>query len=249
MMLNRVSNGVVSKFRRFEILIALSLAILALLAVNACAIMDGGSGLSADQLIDASNGIYIPNTGIPKNPQEARKLWSEESGINFTMPGKLSGNGTNPHGTNPQASRSSVKTVEDLEYQTASTMSSSQDKAASSPEPAISQTGSPAVSVAGNWTFQLRDSKNRFLALTLFQSENAIFGTGNINDGGDTMKVSASGSVAADKLSLDVISSGTINLYWLKLNLSGDSASGEYRAFSTNSDPWIGIVEGMLAAK
>jgi hypothetical protein len=245
MMLNRVSNGVVSKFRRFEILIALSLAILALLAVNACAIMDGGSGLSADQLIDASNGIYIPNTGIPKNPQEARKLWSEESGINFTMPGKLSGNGTNP-----QASRSSVKTGEDLEYQTASnTVSSNQAKAASSPEPAISQTGSPAVSVAGNWTFQLRDSKNRFLALTLFQSENAIFGTGNINDGGDTMKVSASGSVAADKLSLDVISSGTINLYRLKLNLSGDSASGEYRAFSTNSDPWIGIVEGMLAAK
>jgi hypothetical protein len=230
---------------RLVILIALSLAILALFAVNACAIMDGGSGLSADQLIDASNGIYIPNTGIPENPQVARKLWSEESGINFTMPGNLSGNGTNP-----QASRSSVKTGDALEYQTASnTVSSSQAKAVSSPEPAISQTGSPAVSVAGEWTFQLRDSKNRFLALTLFQSENAVFGTGNINDGGDTMKVSASGSVAADGLSLDVISSGTVNLYRLKLNLSGDSASGEYRAFSTNSDPWIGTVEGMLAAK
>jgi len=242
---------------RLVILIALSLAILALFAVNACAIMDGGSGLSADQLIDASNGIYIPNTGIPENPQVARKLWSEESGINFTVPGKLSGNGTNP-----QASRSSMKTGEALEYQTASnTVSSSQAKAASSPEPAISQaplstaspatsqTISPAVSVAGNWTFQLRDSKNRFLALTLFQSDNTVFGTGNINDGGDTLKVSASGSVAADKLSLDVISSGTINLYRLRLNLSGDSVSGEYRAFSTNHDPWIGIVEGMLAAK
>ena len=132
-MSKRVSNDVVSKSRRFEILIALSLAILALFAVNACAIMDGGSGLSADQLIDASNGIYIPNTGIPENPQEARKLWSEESGINFTMPGNLSGNGTNP-----QASRSSVKTGDALEYQTASTVSSSQAKAASSPEPAIS---------------------------------------------------------------------------------------------------------------
>jgi hypothetical protein len=230
---------------RLVILIALSLAILALFAVNACAIMDGGSGLSADQLIDASNGIYIPNTGIPENPQVARKLWSEESGINFTMPGNLSGNGTNP-----QASRSSVKTGDALEYQTASnTVSSSQAKAVSSPEPAISQTISPAVSVAGEWTFQLRDSKNRFLALTLFQSENAVFGTGNINDGGDTMKVSASGSVAADGLSLDVISSGTVNLYRLKLNLSGDSASGEYRAFSINRDPWIGTVEGMLAAK
>ncbi|MCX6678774.1 MAG: hypothetical protein NTX42_00200 [Methanothrix sp.] len=244
------------KARRLVILIALSLAILALFAVHAYAIIDGGSGLSADQLIDFSNGIYIPNNGIPENPAAARKLWSEESGINFTMPGNLSENGTNP-----QASRSSVKTGEALEYQTASTVSSGQAKAASSAEPAISQaplptsspaisqTTSPTVSKAGNWSFRLKDSKNRFLALTLFQSENAVFGTGNINDGGDTMKASASGSVSADKLSLDVISSGTVNLYRLRLNLSGNSASGEYRAFSTKGDPWTGIVEGVLAAK
>ncbi|MFZ2471663.1 MAG: hypothetical protein WAW52_06930 [Methanothrix sp.] len=236
---------------KFKIPIALSLAILALFAVNACAIIDGGSGLSVDQLIDASKGIYIPNNGMPENPQASRKLWSEESGINFTMPGKLSENGTNP-----QASRSSVKTGEALEYQTASTSSSSQAKAASSPEsavsatsPVISPTTSPESIVAGNWSFQLRDSKNRFLALTLFQFEESVFGTGNMNDGGDTMKVSASGSVAADKLSLDVISSGTVNLYRLKLNLSGSSAAGEYRAFSTNGDPWTGVVEGALAAK
>ncbi|MEI6104382.1 MAG: hypothetical protein WCP70_10595 [Methanothrix sp.] len=239
------------KARRLVVLIALSLVILALFAVHAYAIIDGGSGLSADQLIDFSNGIYIPNNGIPENPAAARKLWSEERGINFTMPSNLPENGTNP-----QSSRSSVKTGEALEYQTASTVSSGQAKAASSAEPdvsarlpAISQTTSPTVSTAGNWSFRLRDNKNRFLALTLFQSENAVFGTGNINDGGDTMKASASGSVSADKLSLDVISSGTVNLYRLRLNLSGNSASGEYRAFSTKGDPWTGIVEGVLAAK
>jgi hypothetical protein len=237
---------------KFKILIALLFAILALFAMNACAILDGGSGLSADLLIDASNGVYIPYTGIPENPQEARKLWSEESGINFTMPGNLSENNANP-----QASRSSVQTGDGLQYQTASTVNSSQDKAASSPEPAISPATSPAISpiisraasIAGNWSFRLRDSKNRVLALKLFQSENAVFGTGTINDGGDTLKVSASGSVAADKLSLDVISSGTISLYRLALILKGDSASGEYRAFSINRDPWIGIVEGMRATK
>jgi len=247
---------VFSKARSLKRLIALSLAIHALFAGNSCAIIDGGSGLSADQLIDFSNGVYIPSTGIPENPQAARKLWSEESGTNFTMPGKLSGNATNP-----QSSRSSAKTGEGLQYQTASTVSSGQAEAASSPEPAISPATkpatlpvilpiiSPASIVAGNWTFQLKDSKNRFLALKLFQSENAVFGTGNMNDGGETMKVSASGSVAADKLSLDVISSGTVSLYRLRLNLSGETASGEYRAFSTNSDSWIGIVEGVLAAK
>jgi hypothetical protein len=241
---------------RFEILIALSLVIPALFAINACSILDGTLGLSAEQLIDASNGIYIPYTGIPENPQAARKLWSEERGINFTNPSKLPENATNP-----QASRSSVQTGEGLEYQTASTVSPGQLSASSSPEPAMSPAATlaasqatspatkPAKSIAGNWSFRLKDSKNRILALELFQSENAIFGTGTMNDGSDTLKVSASGSIAADKLSLDVISSGVISLYRLKLNASGESASGEYRAFSTNVDPWIGVAEGKLAAR
>lgn len=237
---------------RFKILIALSLPFLALFAVNAHAILDGGLGLSADQLIDASKGIYIPYTGIPENPQAARKIWSEESGVNFTMPGKLSENGTNP-----PASPSSAQTGEALEFQTASTINTSQDKAASSPETAVSpseptatpEASTKAASLQGNWSFRLRDSKTRVMALTLFQSVDAVFGTGTINDGGDTLKVSASGSVAADKLSMDVVSSGTINLYRLRLSLSGKSASGEYIAFSTNSDPWIGIAEGMQTEK
>jgi hypothetical protein len=237
---------------RIEILIALSMAILALFTVNACAILDGGSGLSVDQLIDASNGIYIPETGIPENPQAARKLWDEERGINFTMPGTLS-----KSGTSPQASRSDVQTGEGLQYQTTSTVNSSQAKTASSPETAISPAASPvtlpflspAADVAGNWSFRLRDSKNRILALTLFVSDEAVFGTGTINDGSDTLKVLASGSVAANRLSLDVISSGTISLYRLRLSADGNSASGEYMAFSANSDSWIGIVEGTRGSK
>jgi len=118
-MSKRVSNGVALKSWRFVIPIALlSLAIFELFAINACAIIDGGSGLSVDQLIDASRGIYIPKTGMPENPAAARKLWSEESAINFTMPGKLSGNGTNP-----QASRSYVQTGEALVYQIAGKVS------------------------------------------------------------------------------------------------------------------------------
>lgn len=210
------------KSGKIEFLVALALAISALAAINACAIIDGGSGLSADELIDASNGIYVFNNGIPENPQVSRKIWSEESGTNFTMPDKLSGSKTNP-----QEARSS-----------------GQAKALSSWEPTVS----PAASVAGNWSFRLKDSKNRFMALSLFQSESAVLGTGNMNDGGDTLKVLASGSISADKLHLDVISSGIVNLYRLSLNLSGNSASGEYKAFSNKGETWMGSAEGTLGA-
>ncbi len=243
-MSKRILDYVAMISRKFEFLITLAMAVSALVAINACAILDGGSGLSADQLIDASKGIYVFNNGIPENPLASRKLWSEESGINFTMPSKLSGNGTNP-----QEARSSANTGVALSDQTASTVSASaassgQAKAALPPEPTIS----PAANVAGNWSFQLKDSKNRFLALTLFQSESTVLGNGNMNDGGDTLKVLASGLISADKLRLDVISSGIVTLFRLSLNLSDNSASGEYKAFSTKGEIWMGTAEGMLAA-
>jgi hypothetical protein len=104
---------------------------------------------------------------------------------------------------------------------------------------------SSATGVAGSWSFQLRDSKTRQLALNLFQSEEAVFGAGTINDGGDTLGVSASGSAEGDKLNLDVTSLGTISLYRLALTMNGESASGDYRGFSTSERPWSGIANGM----
>jgi hypothetical protein len=230
------------KSRRNEFPTAIAIAVCTFclfFAIDSSAIIDGGSGLSVDQLIDASRGTYVFNTGIPENPQEARKLWSEEKGINFTMPGKLTGSGTTP-----QETRSSANTGEVTSSQNASAASSIQAKAASSPEPTIS----PASRVAGNWSLRLSDSKNRFIAIRLFQSENTVLGTGNMNDGGDTLKVLASGSISTDKLNLDVISSGVVNLYRFSLNLSSLSASGEYRAFSTSGERWRGTVEGTLDA-
>jgi hypothetical protein len=171
------------------------------------------------------------------------------------MPGKLTGNGSNP-----QEARSSAKTGEDLSFQTASAINSGQGKAASSPEQIVSpasasasgpESGSsspgPAPSLAGNWSFRLKDNKNRFAAVRLYQTDSTLLGSGNMNDGGDTLKVLASGQISADKLYLDVISTGTVNLYRLSLNLSGSSASGEYRAFSTSGEAWTGTAEGTLA--
>jgi hypothetical protein len=222
------------KIMRFETLIALCISLLALFPFDAISVMDGGSGLSADQLIDASKGLYSPDLGIPENPQESRDIWSEQSGVNFTMPGKLS-----ESGTTPAASRESVEASDAIQYQTTSAVSTAQ--AVSDQEAATQPTTSPA----GNWSFGLRDSKNRVLALTLFQSKDAVFGTGTINDGGETMSVSASGTFSGNKISLDVTSSGTITLYRLGLTINGGSASGDYVAFSAGGEPWIGIAEGL----
>lgn len=224
-------------------------------AIDSQAIIDGGEGLNADQLIDASRGTYVFNNGMPGNPQDSRKLWNEETGTNFTMPGKLTGNGSNP-----QEARSSANTGEALSFQTASAVSSGQEKTASSPEQIVSpapssasgpESGAPspglAPGLAGNWSFRLKDNKNRFVAVRLYQTDSTLLGSGNMNDGGDTLKVLASGLISADKLYLDVISSGIVNLYRLSLNLSGSSASGEYRAFSTSGEAWNGTAEGTLS--
>lgn len=77
---------------RINALIVSLFVLLALLADNACSIYDS-AGMSADQLINESNGIHLP-TGLPENPQEARAIWSRDSGVDFTKPGKQSNNST-----------------------------------------------------------------------------------------------------------------------------------------------------------
>jgi hypothetical protein len=217
--------------RRIRNLFVLSLALVVLCTTNADSI--GNSiGKSVDELIDESNGIY--RNSHQQTPQESRMIWSKERGINFTMPSKLSENGKSP-----ESSRVSTQTGEGIQCQTASTTNAAQTTSSQA------DAGLQASSVAGNWSFRLRDSKNRDLTLTLLQSGNAISGTGTINDGEDTQKVTASGSIQGDQLNLNASSSGTINLYQIVLLANGNSASGKYRAFPTGGEPWIGLAEGM----
>jgi hypothetical protein len=215
---------------RAEIRILLSLAAIALLIIDAQSIGDS-IGKSVDQLIDESNGIYSRNSGIPSTPQESRDLWSEKSGINFTMPSKLSGKGTSP-----EESRLSAEVAAGVEDQTATPAQNPSMQSVSAPS---------SLNVSGEWFFELRDSKTRELALALFQSEDAIFGSGTMNDGNATQEVLASGFVEGDKLNLDIVSQKTVNLYRLPLTMNGESMSGDYRAFSTSGDPWAGIAKGI----
>jgi len=217
--------------RRIRNLFVLSLVLVILCTTNADSI--GNSiGKSVDELIDESNGIY--RNSHQQTPQESRMIWSKERGINFTMPSKLSGNGKSP-----EASKVSTQTGEGIQYQTASTTNAAQTPSSQA------VAGSQAISVAGNWSFRLRDSKNRDLVLSLLQSGNAVSGTGMINDGNDSQKVTASGVIQGDQFNLNASSSGTINLFQMVLSTNGNTASGKYRAFPTSGEPWIGLAEGM----
>ena len=221
-------------------IILISLAAIALLIINAQSIGDS-IGKSVDQLIDESNGIYSRNSDIPSTPQESRDLWSKKSGINFTMPSKLSGKDTNP-----EESRLSAEVAANIDQKKASTAQNpTQQIASASVLSSASMSSASMSNASGEWSFELRDSKTRVLALDLFQSEDAIFGSGTMNDGTSTLAVSASGFVEGDTLNLDVVSQETINLYRLALIINGESMSGDYRAFASAGDAWTGIANGI----
>jgi len=245
------------------------LIILLLACQNASAILDGGLGLSADQLIDESRGDYVLDLGIPATPQESREIWEKESGIDFSSTENLG-----LSASTPQASRSSVQTGQALEYSTESSSSMAPGTPSISKEPSRGETisggaasgrnGSLAASAAGNWTFRLRDSKTAILALTLYQSGGVVFGSGSMNEGGDTMRAQASGGIEGENMSLDVTTWGDMRLYRLSLSAgevsSGGSTSGSasesgpgsasvsvrggYQAFSAGGAHWAGTAEG-----
>ncbi len=205
-------------------LIGAALALLVLLAADCAAILDGGLGLSADQLIDQSRGDYYPNFGMPASPQESRELWSQRSGIDFSQIGERLEN--NSSIISPESpARVSPSTSIEVKPAPSSTMIST------------------AESMKGNWSLQLSDSKNRFMALRLYATGDSIFGTGTINDGIKTQRVSASGYLSGKNASLDAVTSGEVNLYRFNLEKDGNSLFGQYRAFPAEGEAWSGMVQ------
>jgi len=204
-------------------LIGVALVVLVLLAADCCAILDGGLGLSADQLIDQSRGDYFPPLGMPASPQESRELWSQRSGIDFSQIGERLGN--NRSIISPGSPAGAAPSQIDVKPAPFSTMMST------------------AESLEGNWSLQLSDSKNRFMALRFYVTGEAIFGTGTINDGIKTQRVSASGYLTAENVIMDAVTSGEVSLYRFNLEKDGNSLFGQYRALPAEGVAWSGMVQ------
>jgi hypothetical protein len=210
---------------RFKTLILCSFALLSLLAANSYAILDpseiGASERSslADALIDQSQGITSKER--PMTPQEARKLQEGRSIVWTPMPSSLEG-----QSKNPKAPRGSV--------------SEDKSKAQSSSLPTVEENR-----IDGSWSFVLNDTESKKILLTLFQIEDAIFGSGSIKAGENTFVAAASGKITGDNLDLNIISLGTLGLYRLSATLSNEAVTGMYKSYSANGQIDTGDLQGI----
>jgi hypothetical protein len=233
---------------RFRMLISSSIITLILLTTNSYAILDpseigssGGSSL-ADTLIEQSQGSGIlqrSSPGFPASPFESRKLQENKSLVWTPMPTSLYGG----KGKNPKQARA---VSEDL-INAQNSLPIVEENRSVSRDQINAQNSLPIVEenrVAGSWSLVLNDTESRKILLTLFQIEDAIFGSGSIEDGDNTfVEAAASGKMNGDKLDLDVISLGTLGLYRLSTTFSNDAVSGTYKAYSANGQIGSGDVQ------
>ncbi len=229
-----------------------SLILLALFAANAQAIRDAGSvsvdhGQSlADKLIEESNTgvVYKNNDGFAPTPHAQRELDKNKTSQNWTMPSTLTGSGSSAKGSRNQADLARGETVSSaaVEETAPATSIAATNDAELPPSP------QEVTTVGGSWYFVLNDTVTRDLVLLLFQKGNDVFGAGKIKEGNNTLDATVSGVVADATLDVDVVTTNLISSYKLKLDLSGDYATGTYQALSANGDSWAGSAEGERAA-
>jgi hypothetical protein len=230
---------------RFKILILSSLLFIAFLAVTALCVDWSNPSYNADEMISAEGvTVYKNPTGFAATPKAQRELDKNKSSLDWAMPSTLTGGGNSAKNSRTQAEASSEETVAGTT--TEETAPAANTSAATDTE--LPPAELEVTSVGGSWYFTMNDSAERDLALVLFQNENDVFGVGKIKEGNNTLDVTVSGAVADAVLDLNVVSLGTISLYKLKLDLSGDFATGEYQAFSSGSDSWTGSAQGEKTA-
>lgn len=218
---------------KIKLFILASFVLFAFFAIAAHAFADS-AGKTADQLI---SGDVVDTTpaGQSHDPQASRMAQTGQKGkdiLNVTMGGKLS---------------TGSLTAKDARAQDLAQTGPVQDATSNTTAPAPAQVAAPAepTSISGSWSLELADSASRTAALTLWQSGDAVFGSGNVNlDANTTMVAAASGILTGNELSLDLVTLGKVNLYRLTLMVSGDSVTGNYTSYSPSASPSTGTAKG-----
>jgi hypothetical protein len=100
---------------------------------------------------------------------------------------------------------------------------------------------------AGSWSFTLADIATRYLRLDLYQTGDAVFGSGELADNGFTTPVTAGGTVLGDQLALFVTPTGSQNLYRFSLTIKPGSMDGDY-IYTSQGITQPGVAFGSLIA-
>ena len=102
------------------------------------------------------------------------------------------------------------------------------------------------TNVSGSWSLKLDDKTSKKADLTLFQNGNAVYGTGNMNQGANTtLQAAASGTVTGSRLNLNLVSLGKVILYRFSLTISKDSVTGSYSALTPGESQITGTANGV----
>jgi hypothetical protein len=102
-----------------------------------------------------------------------------------------------------------------------------------------------SIPVSGNWSLEIADNTSRNATLTIFQSDDTVFGKGNLKANNDTITVTACGSVAGNKLNIGLVTLEKIGLYQLSMAINGNSTTGNYTAFRSTGSTSTGTVKGI----
>lgn len=196
-------------------------------------------GMSADQLIDESNGVYPSQGGDPRfpaTPQAARQLEQSLSGTSSASPAQHLSSGESESPADSRALNAAASNDTDTTAPVA---------AASNAPAEVPAASTPATAsgpeIAGKWSLKLSDAQ---ADLTLYQNQGEIVGVGTAKEGNATRHVTATGSLSEDKLSLDLVFFEAVELYKLSLTWNGDSLSGGYVAYPSSGSTWTGNAEG-----
>jgi len=102
------------------------------------------------------------------------------------------------------------------------------------------------TTISGKWSMELNFGAPPKATLTLFQDEDTVYGTGVlIMDAKPNLEAAASGTIAEDKLNLDIVTIGKVHLYRISMTVIGNSGSGTYTAFSPGTTPTSGTITGL----
>jgi hypothetical protein len=106
---------------------------------------------------------------------------------------------------------------------------------------------SSLANLTGTWSIDLRDAASKHIDLQVLQNKELIMGYGDMTENGAREKVTASGFLAGDRLTLFVSVVDRPEVYRLDLATSGTSLSGRYDATSASGARWSGTATGSIA--